>query len=132
MSDSALPEPTALPALSDAPPSSAGRESGHSGALDQHQPQPQPQPQAAVSDELKARLDKVVNSEVSRQWLDCSPRLYPGISMLIDISPIDRHHHPPYSSEAKRGLRPGTSLPPIPLSKRRFSRAKIYLSPPPV
>lgn len=62
MSDAA-PEPTALPALSDAPPSSAGRESGNSGPLDHQQSQPQPQP--AVSDELKSRLDKVVNSEVS-------------------------------------------------------------------
>lgn len=67
MADSVLPEPTALPTLSDAPPSSAGRESGHSGALDQHQPQAQAQPQAAISDELKARLDKIVNSEVSSQ-----------------------------------------------------------------
>jgi hypothetical protein len=74
MADSVLPEPTALPALSDARPSSAGRDSGHSGALDQHQPQPQ----AAISDELKARLDKVVNSEVSRQWLNYAPRLYSG------------------------------------------------------
>jgi hypothetical protein len=58
MSDTALHEPTALPALSDAPPSSAGRSSG-TGAVDQ------PPPQAAISDELKARLDKVIYSEVS-------------------------------------------------------------------
>ena len=61
MSDTALPEPTALPALSDAPPSSAGRSSG-TGAVDQ------PPPQASISDELKARLDKVIYSEVSAQW----------------------------------------------------------------
>ena len=57
MSDSALPEPTALPNLSDAPPSSSGRESAHSGAVDQ----------TAIPDELKARLDKVTHSEVSRR-----------------------------------------------------------------
>ena len=56
MSDTALPEATALPNLSDAPPSSSGRESAHSGAVDQ----------AAIPDELKARLDKVTHSEVSR------------------------------------------------------------------
>jgi hypothetical protein len=59
MSDTALSEPTALPALSDAPPSSAGRSSG-TAAVDQSHP-----PQAAISDELKARLDKVLYSEVS-------------------------------------------------------------------
>jgi hypothetical protein len=59
MSDTALSEPTALPALSDAPPSSAGRSSGTAAPLDQ------PPPQAAISDELKARLDKVLYSEVS-------------------------------------------------------------------
>jgi hypothetical protein len=56
MSDTALPEPTALPNPSDVPPSSSGRESAHSGAVDQ----------AAIPDELKARLDKVTHSEVSR------------------------------------------------------------------
>lgn len=80
MSDSVIPEPTALPALSDAqPPSSAGRESGHSGPLDQQPPQP------AISDELKGRLDKVLNSEVSRQWRVCGGlHLYPSnVCMLI-------------------------------------------------
>lgn len=59
MSDTALPEPAALPVLSDAPPSSAGRSSpGPSGPVDQ--------PRAAtIPDELKERLDKVVYSEVS-------------------------------------------------------------------
>jgi hypothetical protein len=56
MSDSALHEP-ALPQLSDAPPSSAGRSSpGHPGGE---------QPHEAISDELKARLDKVIYSDVS-------------------------------------------------------------------
>lgn len=64
MSDTALPEPTALPNLSDAPPSSSGRESAHSGAIDQ----------AAIPDELKARLDKVTHSEVS-----CHTRFQLGI-----------------------------------------------------
>lgn len=57
MSDSAFPEPTALPNLSDAPPSSSGRESAHSGAVDQ----------TVIPDELKARLDKVTHSEVGRR-----------------------------------------------------------------
>lgn len=56
MSDTAPPEPAALPVHSDAPPSSAGR-SSLDGPIDQ--------PQAAVSDELKERLDKIVYSEVS-------------------------------------------------------------------
>ncbi|KAJ5397135.1 hypothetical protein N7509_005248 [Penicillium cosmopolitanum] len=84
MADSVLPEPTALPALSDAPPSSAGRESGHSGALDQHQPQPQPQPQAAISDELKARLDKIVNSEIGITTL--LSRLKQSVASAQDFS----------------------------------------------
>lgn len=58
MSDTTLPEPSALAALPDAPPSSAGRSSGMA-AVDQQPPQP------AISDELKARLDKVIYSEVS-------------------------------------------------------------------
>ncbi|KAJ5692172.1 hypothetical protein N7462_001595, partial [Penicillium macrosclerotiorum] len=57
MSDNtALPEPTALPVLSDAPPSSAGRSDGHSGPVDQ--------PPAVIPDELKPRLDKVIYSEI--------------------------------------------------------------------
>ena len=57
MSDTTLPEPTALPVLGDVPPSSAGRSSGHSAPVDQ--------PPAPITDELKARLDKVIYSEVS-------------------------------------------------------------------
>jgi len=55
MSDTALPEPMALPHLSDAPPSSSGHESAHSRPVDQ-----------AIPDELKVRLDTITHSEVSR------------------------------------------------------------------
>ncbi|KAJ5937389.1 hypothetical protein N7454_004689 [Penicillium verhagenii] len=64
MSDSALPEstPTALPILGDAPPSSAGRSSGYGHEA------PAEQPPAVISDELKARLNKIIYSEVSDTW----------------------------------------------------------------
>lgn len=81
MSDAA-PEATALPALSDAPPSSAGRESGNLGPLDHQQSQPQPQP--AVSDELKSRLDKVVNSEIGITTL--LTRLKQSVASARDFS----------------------------------------------
>ncbi|KAJ5710818.1 hypothetical protein N7488_004974 [Penicillium malachiteum] len=55
MADSVLPEPT-ISTLSDAPPSSAGRSSGHSAPVEQ--------PPAVVSGELKARLDQVIYSEI--------------------------------------------------------------------
>ncbi|CAL5866524.1 uncharacterized protein PFLUO_LOCUS733 [Penicillium psychrofluorescens] len=63
MSDTALPEGTALPTPSlrdpDAPPSSAGRSSlGASG------PDQPPQETTAIPDEIKARLDTVVHSEI--------------------------------------------------------------------
>ncbi|KAJ5110920.1 hypothetical protein N7532_001455 [Penicillium argentinense] len=74
MSDTALPEPTTLPAHSDAPPSSAGRES----APGDHQPQ------AAVSDELKARLDKVVYSEIGIATL--LARLKQSVASARDFS----------------------------------------------
>ncbi|KAJ5152961.1 uncharacterized protein N7482_009439 [Penicillium canariense] len=78
MSDTAPPEPTALPALSDAPPSSAGRSSaGYSGAVDQ-------QPQAAISDELKARLDKVIYSEIGITTL--LTRLKQSVASARDFS----------------------------------------------
>ncbi|KAJ5594462.1 uncharacterized protein N7459_000670 [Penicillium hispanicum] len=77
MSDTALPEPTALPALSDAPPSSAGRSSaGHSGAVDQ--------PPAAISDELRARLDKVIYSEIGITTL--LTRLKQSVASARDFS----------------------------------------------
>lgn len=57
MSETPLQEPTALPIVGDAPPSSAGRSSPGP-------PAPGDQP-PAVSDELRARLDKVMYSEVS-------------------------------------------------------------------
>lgn len=59
MSDYALHDSTAIPTLSDAPPSSAGR-SSH--GAEQTQPTHE-----AISDELKARLDKVIYSDVSRR-----------------------------------------------------------------
>jgi hypothetical protein len=60
MSDQAIHESTAIPTLSDAPPSSAGRSSPSHGG-EQTQPTHE-----AISDELKARLDKVIYSDVSR------------------------------------------------------------------
>ena len=57
MSDTALHEP-ALPQLSDAPPSSAGRSSPATPGGEQPH-------EEAISDELKARLDKVIYSDVS-------------------------------------------------------------------
>lgn len=102
MSDTALPEPSALPALSDAPPSSAGRSSGMA-AVDQQPPQP------AISDELKARLDKVIYSEVSAN--DCQRQATSvaenkGLFALLTVwSPhADRRYHSPGSVEAERGL----------------------------
>ncbi|KAJ5668025.1 uncharacterized protein N7477_006595 [Penicillium maclennaniae] len=74
MSDSALPEPTALPNLSDAPPSSSGRESAHSGAVDQ----------TAIPDELKARLDKVTHSEIGITTL--LTRLKQSVASARDFS----------------------------------------------
>lgn len=57
MSDTPLADPAALP-VSDAPPSSAGHSSpGPPGPVDQ--------PPAAIQDEVKERLDKIVYSEVS-------------------------------------------------------------------
>lgn len=55
MSDLALHESTALPTLSDAPPSGTGRSSPSHGVEQTHDP---------VSDELKARLDRVIYSDV--------------------------------------------------------------------
>ncbi|KAJ5460146.1 uncharacterized protein N7458_001698 [Penicillium daleae] len=78
MSDTALSEPTALPALSDAPPSSAGRSSGTAAPLDQ------PPPQAAISDELKARLDKVLYSEIGITTL--LARLKQSVASARDFS----------------------------------------------
>lgn len=60
MSDQALHESTAIPTLSDAPPSSAGRSSPSHGG------EPTQPTHEAISDELKARLDKVIYSDVSR------------------------------------------------------------------
>lgn len=66
MSDAALNEPAALPALalhdSDAPPSSAGRLSvdDYSGPVEQSH-------EVAISDELKARLDQVFYSDVGNR-----------------------------------------------------------------
>jgi hypothetical protein len=59
MSDLALQEPTALPTLSDAAPSSAGRSSPSHGV------EPT-QTQDAISDELKTRLDKIIYSDVRK------------------------------------------------------------------
>ncbi|KAJ5118622.1 hypothetical protein N7476_010978 [Penicillium atrosanguineum] len=74
MSDSALPEPTALPHLSDAPPSSSGRESAHSGTVDQ----------TAIPDELKARLDKITHSEIGITTL--LTRLKQSVASARDFS----------------------------------------------
>ncbi|KAJ5632914.1 hypothetical protein N7490_009253 [Penicillium lividum] len=63
MSDPVPPEPVALPTLGDAPPSSAGRSSAHVPEAPVEQP--------VISDELKARLDKVIYSEVN--WYHYSP-----------------------------------------------------------
>lgn len=60
MSDPALHESTAIPTLSDAPPTSAGRSSPSHGG------EPAQPTHEAISDELKARLDKVIYSDVSR------------------------------------------------------------------
>lgn len=60
MSDQALHESTAIPTLSDVPPSSAGRSSPSHGG------EPAQPTHEAISDELKARLDKVIYSDVSR------------------------------------------------------------------
>ncbi|KAJ5114677.1 hypothetical protein NUU61_000436 [Penicillium alfredii] len=77
MSDSALPEPTALPVLSDAPPSSAGRSSiGHSGAVEP--------PQESISDELKARLDKIIYSDIGITTL--LARLKQSVASARDFS----------------------------------------------
>ncbi|KAJ5162354.1 hypothetical protein N7492_007746 [Penicillium capsulatum] len=74
MSDSALPEPTALPIQGDAPPSSAGRSSpGHA-----------PDQQPAISDELRARLDKVMYSEIGISTL--LARLKQSVASARDFS----------------------------------------------
>ena len=57
MSDQALHESTAIPTLSDVPPSAGRSSPSHGGE--------QAQPNEAISDELKARLDKVIYSDVS-------------------------------------------------------------------
>ncbi|KAJ5766514.1 uncharacterized protein N7511_004130 [Penicillium nucicola] len=75
MSDTALHEP-ALPHLSDAPPSSAGRSSpGHTGGE---------QPHEAISDELKARLDKVIYSDIGITTL--LTRLKQSVASAKDFS----------------------------------------------
>ena len=64
MSDQALPESAVLPTLPDASPSSAGHSSPSHGGE-------QTQAQEVISDELKARLDKVIYSDVSRSTVRC-------------------------------------------------------------
>ncbi|KAJ5930662.1 hypothetical protein N7466_006155 [Penicillium verhagenii] len=80
MSDSALPEstPTALPILGDAPPSSAGRSSGYGHEA------PTEQPPAVISDELKARLDKIIYSEIGIATL--LTRLKQSVASAKDFS----------------------------------------------
>lgn len=115
MSDAALAEPTAPSALSDAPPSSAGRSSGTAAPSDQ------PPPQAAISDELKARLDKVIYSEVSSHG-DQKDKRHQSRSnpeplflvLILSLRIADRYHYPPRSTEAERGLCQGTSWLIIP------------------
>ncbi|KAJ6087033.1 hypothetical protein N7467_005947 [Penicillium canescens] len=76
MSDTALHEP-ALPQLSDAPPSSAGRSSpGHPRAEQPHE--------EAISDELKARLDKVIYSDIGITTL--LTRLKQSVASARDFS----------------------------------------------
>ncbi|KAJ5116403.1 hypothetical protein N7456_000751 [Penicillium angulare] len=76
MSDLALPlaEPTALPTAGDAPPNSAGRSSAHS-VVDQP---------AAISDELKTRLDQVIYSEIGITTL--LARLKQSVASAKDFS----------------------------------------------
>ncbi|OQE16827.1 hypothetical protein PENFLA_c026G08460 [Penicillium flavigenum] len=77
MSDQALHESTAIPTLSDAPPPSAGRSSPSHGGE-------QTQPNEAISDELKARLDKVIYSDIGITTL--LTRLKQSVASAKDFS----------------------------------------------
>lgn len=103
MSDTALPEPTALPVhSSDAPPSSAGRSSpGPSGPVDQ--------PPAVIPDEVKERLDKIVYSEVSCYQLQLGFREIEKAMLIQLLSHADRYHHASRSPEAECSLRQSSS-----------------------
>ncbi|KAG0154391.1 hypothetical protein PDIDSM_1771 [Penicillium digitatum] len=78
MSDHTLRESTAIPTLSDAPSSSAGRSSPSHGA-EQTQPTHE-----AISDELKARLDKVLYSDIGITTL--LTRLKQSVASAKDFS----------------------------------------------
>ncbi|KAJ5463484.1 hypothetical protein N7475_008428 [Penicillium sp. IBT 31633x] len=75
MSDLALHESTALPTLSDAPPSGTGRSSPSHGVEQTHDP---------VSDELKARLDRVIYSDIGVTTL--LTRLKQSVASAKDFS----------------------------------------------
>ncbi|KAJ5816792.1 hypothetical protein N7447_009025 [Penicillium robsamsonii] len=77
MSDQALHESAAPPTLSDAPPSSAGRSSPSHGGE-------QIQVHEAISDELKARLDKVIYSDIGITTL--LTRLKQSVASAKDFS----------------------------------------------
>lgn len=93
MSDPALHESTALPPLADARPPSDGRSSSH-GAETQ---------QTDVSDELKARLDKVIYSDVREHEYFAGNKWGEEAGILI-VTVADWHNYPLDSIEAKRGL----------------------------
>ncbi|KAF4769049.1 hypothetical protein N7455_008423 [Penicillium solitum] len=78
MSDHALHESTAIPTLADAPPSSAGRSSPSHGG------EPTQPTHEAISDELKARLDKVIYSDIGITTL--LTRLKQSVASAKDFS----------------------------------------------
>ncbi|KAJ9490137.1 hypothetical protein VN97_g3120 [Penicillium thymicola] len=78
MSDQALHESTAIPTLSDAPPLSAGRSSPSHGG------EPAQPTHEAISDELKARLDKVIYSDIGITTL--LTRLKQSVASARDFS----------------------------------------------
>lgn len=99
MSDQALHESTAIPTLSDAPPLSAGRSSPSHGG-EQTQPTHE-----AISDELKARLDKVIYSDVRHRQFRRQAHIKKRRNYINHK--VDRNNHTPDKAEAKRGLRQG-------------------------
>ncbi|KAF7717273.1 Uncharacterized protein PECH_007551 [Penicillium ucsense] len=84
MSDPTPLDTSAPPGSSDLPPNSAGRSSGSAADQPPSQAQPQSQPVAAMSDELKARLDKVIYSEIGVTTL--LARLKQSVASAKDFS----------------------------------------------
>lgn len=96
MADVTLPDGAASP-REDHPPSSAG--SQPAAPLEAAPPAP-----PVMSDELKARLDKVIYSDVSL-YMTFRNRLEFRRIALTSSARIDRYYNTPDSIEAKRRIR---------------------------